>query len=476
MQQLVRVCRTCGHFNPEEGTDRCSNCFVHLTGVDAVSRESVERPPPRMILTFLRRLRRRRIGFLVLVLVLGWVSWQLMQAFDVGTRLFPPPVATTDINPTTGPQSWAQARRTPENTGFTLDQAPVPQEIRWTFDTAKELLAPPAVVDDRVYLSTDDGRTVALDGRSGDLIWEYQVGFPSSSTPAVVGDVVISVFRPGPIVALDKETGALRWELDIRGPIFASPVVVDGTLYIGAGDSLLHAIDAVTGKELWTFDAEDWIVGSVAYSDGALVVTTQTSSIFLVDAKTGRKLLYYDTGYARFGGGAVILDNRTYFPSDRGFLWALDRDARAYPLERTIWNIKINLYVWKLLKDNPIQKGGLWTHKLGGRLTYTPALAHDTLYLANNEGKVFAREVTTGYERWTTELDAGVTTSPTVAGQTVLVGTEDGRIFGLDAQTGAVLWSFRTGEDKIKGSPIVVGDTIYVASLNGTLYALAGAQ
>ena len=262
--------------------------------------------------------------------------------------------------------------------------------------------------------------------------------------------------------------------MDIEAPIFASPLVVVGTLYLGAGDGLLYAFDTTTGEELWTFDSEDWIVSAAAYSDGGLVVTTQDSSIFLVDAKNGRKLLYYDTGYVRLRAGVVIHEDRAYFPSDRGWLWAIDRGARRYPGDRAILRIKLNLYVWQMLKNNPVQRGGLWSHRLGGDFPFTPALDHDTIYLANTDGSVFARDLDSGSEKWTSALGAEVSTSPTVAGPTVLLGTKDGRIFGLDAQTGETQWSFKTGSDEISGRPIAVGDTIYVTTRDGTLYALHG--
>jgi len=57
----------------------------------------------------------------------------------------------------------------------------------------------------------------------------------------------------------------------------------------------------------------------------------------------------------------------------------------------------------------------------------------------------------------------------------VLIGTQDGVVFGLEAHTGAVLWDFTTA-GTITGSPIVAGDTMYVASHDGTLYAVARAQ
>jgi PQQ-like domain len=52
----------------------------------------------------------------------------------------------------------------------------------------------------------------------------------------------------------------------------------------------------------------------------------------------------------------------------------------------------------------------------------------------------------------------------------VLIGTKDGMVFGLQADTGEVRWNFKTA-GQITGSPIVAGDTMYVVSHDGTLYA-----
>jgi outer membrane protein assembly factor BamB len=68
-----------------------------------------------------------------------------------------------------------------------------------------------------------------------------------------------------------------------------------------------------------------------------------------------------------------------------------------------------------------------------------------------------------------------ITAAPTVAATTVLVGTQDGVVVALNAHTGAVLWDFKTA-GKITGSPIVAGDTMYVVSHDGTLYAVTRAQ
>ncbi|MFB3119811.1 MAG: PQQ-binding-like beta-propeller repeat protein [Stenotrophomonas maltophilia] len=470
--EQVRLCNICGHHNPVDGGSRCANCWLSLRRAATLPVDEAERLGRQRRFGHLR-LRLLRRGLLLAVL-LPLALWWVVAKNDLGPLIWPPPEATTDWNATTDMEAWPQVRRTSQNTGYTADSVPAPQKILWTFETPKPLVASPAVVGNRVYLATDDGRTVALDRFTGAMVWEYKTGFPSSSTPVVAADLVFTVTRPGVVTALEQSTGALRWEQDLHKPILASPIIADGTLYIGASDSNLYALDAATGQLRWSFDATDWITSSVAYLDGNLVVTSQDHNLRVVGAKSGRQRLIYDTGRGRPSpGGAAIQGDVAYFGSLGGWVWAVNRQARTYPFERSLLFWQSTLYVWGILADAPVQKGSIWATKIGGDIPYPPALSGDTVYAATIQGKVVALDAATGEELWSTELDSEITAPPIVAGDTVLIGTESGRVFGLNASNGIVEWNFQIG-GKITGSPVVIGKTIFVASHDGKLYALAG--
>lgn len=467
MNSLVRVCRYCEHINCGTDTERCINCWGSLTEVEAVPWNHLRRTKLRRAISLKRLVLTT--GMLTLA---AFVSWRIAVLFALDSIIFPPPSATTSLGAESNSQSWDQARRTPGNSGFTPAEAPVPKRVLWDFSTSKPLLAGPAVSGGRVYLSTQDGRTVALDQDSGKTIWEHRSGLPSSSTPALAGDLVVTALLPGLVVALDMDTGETRWEVDLKGPIYSSPVVEDGSVYIGAGNNHLYALDVTNGNERWVFDAGDWVVASIAYSDEAIAVVTQFSDVFLVDPDTGRRHLYFDTGYVRFGGGPVIYGDSVYIPSDRGWLWAIDRHSRGFPFERIMWKVKLNLYVWGLIDEKPIQRGGLWSHRLGGDLKFTSAAAHNTVYVTNIQGQLFARDAATGKPRWTADIGQQISTAPIVSGQTVLLGTPGGQVYGIDALTGAASWDFDIG-DPISASPIVAGTMMYVVTTEGNLYAVA---
>jgi eukaryotic-like serine/threonine-protein kinase len=410
---------------------------------------------------------------LALVVVGGVTIWALGAYLDLGPG---PPKATTSISASIGPQTWGQIGRTPDNSGFTPEAAPIPQRVAWMYRTSKPLLASPAVADAHVYLTTGDGRTLALDRHTGQPVWEYHTGWLSSSTPAVAGEAVIFAIRPGRIVSLDRQTGALRWDVHLQKPVLASPVVVNGTVYIGSSDKHLYALDAATGEQRWAFATQDWIVSAVAYAGDRVIVASQDSRLHVVGAETGRRRLLYETGIGRHIGAAPAVHGpRVYFCSVGGRVWAIDWRETTYPLERGILFWQTNLYLWGMLSKAPVQKGSVWSKRVGGEARHTPAIAHEMVYTTTARGQVIALDTTTGAERWRIDLGVNITAAPTVAGSTVLVGTESGAVIGVQAHTGERLWEFKT-EGKITGSPIVAGGTLYVASHDGGLYAVTGPE
>jgi eukaryotic-like serine/threonine-protein kinase len=460
------VCRYCGHIDPADSRGRCPACgmFFELAIVPRPEAEQIARQWRRRVL------RRRLVRLTVVLAVLGGTTiWALGAYFDLGPS---PPSATTDISASIGPQTWAQIGRTPENSGSTPEAAPFPQQVAWTYRTSKPLLASPAVVDSHVYLTTGDGRAIALDRHTGQPVWEFHTGWLSSSTPAVAGDAVIFAIRPGRIVSLDRQTGALRWDTRVKQPILASPVVVNGTVYIGSSDKNLYALDAATGQQRWAFATQDWIVSAVAYAGDRVIVASQDSRLHVVGAETGRQRLVYETGIGRHIGAApAVHRGLVYFCSVGGRLWAIDWRATTYPLERASLFWQTQLYLWGMLSKSPVQKGSVWTRRVGDDVRHTPAIAHDTVYVTTSRGKVVALDAAAGTERWRSDVSVHITAAPTIAGSTVLIGSESGVVFGLDAHTGERLWEFKT-EGKITGSPIVAADTMYVVSHDGTLYAV----
>ena len=76
--------------------------------------------------------------------------------------------------------------------------------------------------------------------------------------------------------------------------------------------------------------------------------------------------------------------------------------------------------------------------------------------------------------QWRFMTEGDVISSPTVLGQTVYVGSGDGRLYALDRDTGARKWTFDAG-NPIPSSPAVGGRAIYVGTRDGQFFAVDAA-
>jgi len=99
----------------------------------------------------------------------------------------------------------------------------------------------------------------------------------------------------------------------------------------------------------------------------------------------------------------------------------------------------------------------------------SPAVLGDLSVVGSKEGYLYALDIPTGQLRWKTRA-SDVITSPPVFGERV-VCIQSGGTTAFDIATGNQVWRAGLGA-AIQAVPVLAGDVIYVASLNGEVYAL----
>jgi PQQ-dependent dehydrogenase (methanol/ethanol family) len=127
----------------------------------------------------------------------------------------------------------------------------------------------PIVYNGIMYLPSNHGLVQALDGRSGDLIWEYRRDLPegmgdeTTRNLAIYQDKIFLTTEDAYLVALNARTGELVWEvqtgdLSQRIRYTSGPIAGDGKVFAGltcgadtSSPCFLSAHDAETGTELW---------------------------------------------------------------------------------------------------------------------------------------------------------------------------------------------------------------------------------
>jgi alcohol dehydrogenase (cytochrome c) len=145
----------------------------------------------------------------------------------------------------------------------------------WTFAAGEEgpLEASPLVLDATIYLTGISNTAWAIDGRSGREIWRYTRQLPgelrlccnaSNRGFAMHGDRLFMATLDAHLVALDRRTGAVLFDVVIDKPEggysgSAAPLVVGDKVVVGisggefASRGFLDAYDVQTGARRWRF-------------------------------------------------------------------------------------------------------------------------------------------------------------------------------------------------------------------------------
>ena len=104
------------------------------------------------------------------------------------------------------------------------------------------------------------------------------------------------------------------------------------------------------------------------------------------------------------------------------------------------------------------------------RIWGAPALGGGVLYVGSLDGKLRA-VAPGGAERWSKGVGGAIAGDIAIDGDTVYAGTLESRVVALDTATGDQRWHF-DGNNSSWARPLVTSHTVYVATTQGTVYAI----
>jgi outer membrane protein assembly factor BamB len=133
---------------------------------------------------------------------------------------------------------------------------------------------------------------------------------------------------------------------------------------------------------------------------------------------------------------------------------------------------------WKKLRP-PFH--GLWKLKARADIEFPPSVAYGKVYVAQQKGRFFALNARTGKVVWTRHFTRCAAASPTIEDGIVYqaymhelpcqkhAGGARGFVVAWNARNGKEYWRVRAGS--VESSPVVAGKNLYFGSWDGRLYA-----
>lgn len=376
-----------------------------------------------------------------------------------------------------------QGFRDGENDGPVKDEANENKDeadVVWRFDMIKELGVSPLFMANCSVTALGDWLLVSTSNSSD----EFGKMIPNPKAPS--------------FIIINKETGKLRWidgttgEHILHGQ-WSSPAYHDSgmTIVFTTGDGWLHGINATWWKlpnadtifaanqpvHRWRFDCNEktatWkqagrgnrnsIIATPVVHDDLLFVPTGQSP----ELGDGPGTLWcVDLTTAKEHGGDVSASlvfnpnhegGRSSIPHRRELAADLDAGDIIKPNPRSAMK-------WKYL-GNDLNANGKFDFVEKMHRSISTVAVKDGLVIAPDfSGIVHCVDATTGKAHWTHDMQAGCWGSPLIVGDRVYLGNDHGKvyIFAL-AKEKKILAEIDMGQS-IVGTPIVAGRTLYIVT------------
>jgi alcohol dehydrogenase (cytochrome c) len=381
-----------------------------------------------------------------------------------------------------------------------------------------------ALAGDKVIFGTLDARIVALDAKTGDVVWrdqinDYKAGYSYTAAPLVVGDLVITGNSGGEfgivgtVQARNVENGDLVWERP----------VIEGHMGMlnGEESTMTGTLNATWPGDMWkTGGGATWLGGSYDADTDTLVFGTgnpapwnshlrnageptegntgdnlYAASRLGIDPATGEIKWHYQTtpreGWDYDGVNEVVAytdrdGNMRYATADRnGFFYVLNREdgafVDAYPFVKDIsWASDIGddgrpVFIEDNRPGDPSasadgKKGDVVFSSpgfLGGKNWMPMAFSQRTgnFYVPSNEWGMDIWNEPISYKKGAAYLGAGFTIKP-------IFESHIGSLKAIQPETGEIKWDFQNEAPLWGGVMTTAGGLVFFGTPEGEFIAL----
>lgn len=203
--------------------------------------------------------------------------------------------------------------------------------------------APPVLAGDTLLVALDNGKVVALDSRSGDVLWDTLVNVPRGRTELerladidapvrVIGDDVFVVGFQGRIAMLALDSGQIWWARDASS--YRGFTMDDEVIYLTNSESVVMAMRRNDGTVLWEQAALRQRSLTAPAMDGSNVVVGDFEGyLHWLDRATGNIVARQKSGGDRITNAPVSVEDRLFVQTDDGKLVVLKTQPKNPPAQ-----------------------------------------------------------------------------------------------------------------------------------------------
>ena len=328
---------------------------------------------------------------------------------------------------------------------------------KWRYQANSSISSSPVIVDNVVYVNADNRKLVALNGDSGEKMWETDqyLNYPLSlGSPTVQGNRIYFVTggsseQPSFLYCYSTN-GTPLWKFVAFGQITSNSALVYGSkIFFGSSTDLFYCVNE-SGSQIWQYGLNAPILSSPCLGAGRVFAVTAKGRVYAFDYNDYKNLFEVDLPLSTYGevkSSPVFHDGLLYVSTrsanEKGEMYA------------------INAYTGEII----------WRSGNVGNFTSTPAISDQYIFIGSEEGTFYCIQRSDGKVKWKYSTKNKIIGSPAITGEYVIIGGNDGYVYAFQQDTGEVRYSQSLGNEIIT-SPII-SDHKLIITFSNVCVALA---
>jgi len=317
-----------------------------------------------------------------------------------------------------------------------------------------------ATAGDKIFAAGREGDIAAFNFKNGKQLWRTDTKLDLTGGTGVGADVIAVGSADGMVVVLDMTTGKERWRAEVKGEILSAPAVGGNEVIVRTVDGKLRALGLADGKEVWSTEQQ---IPRLTLRGTSAPVVARDLAISGFD--NGRVLA------VSISDGATVWDSPVSPPHGRTELDRLnDIDAPVKVMGEEVFVAGYQGRAAMLA----LESGQIWwTRDVS---SYRGVDVDDSqMYVSSSQGTLLAFTRRTGQPVWENPvLKNRSLSAPVVAGDFVVVADLEGYVHYFDRATGELAGRAKSGGDRVTNAPLAVGDLVYVITDKGDIVAFHG--
>ena len=157
--------------------------------------------------------------------------------------------------------------------------------LLWKTDVGAAVSAPLVWNTGWLVAALESGEIVVLRGADGFEFWRHQVSGPLDIRPSVSGHELFLPVRDGRVLAFDLETGQLLWERVLGGS--PQEILAPDDLFVGATDNYFYRLSRSDGRMRWRWRTGGDVEGLAAVDERRVMFVSLDNILWALDRDSG---------------------------------------------------------------------------------------------------------------------------------------------------------------------------------------------